>query len=178
MYNQIAKLVLYRDLGENSILVNLAEIFRACDNEEAGKDELITRIFEQIKRILDLATSYGFDKNLWQNYLTYILVTNENSFTLTCEGVGAGEGTVNTLAKHDYEIFLKLFCYDFSDIEKKLGIDCFSIITNYKSLPKKEQMYNKNVSQKVIKLSEAISKSVSADEVFDLTTDVYNHYGV
>ena len=45
----------------------------------------------EIKRSHDLATTYGFDANLWHNYLTFVLMTNENSFSLTCECVGASE---------------------------------------------------------------------------------------
>ncbi|MDE6025127.1 MAG: ATP-binding protein [Lachnospiraceae bacterium] len=178
MYRYIPKLVLYRDLGENSILKEIAAIL--CDKAkgEESDEELISRIYQQIKRLLDLATSYGFDKNLWQDYLAYILITNENSFTLTCEKVGAKDGSVNRFAKNDYEIFMKLFHYDFSEIEAELGIDCFSTITNYKSLHKKEQMYNKNVSDKVRYISDSIRVAKNVEQVFDIMTGFYEKYGV
>lgn len=178
MYNEIAKLVLYRDLGEDSILFSLAEIIKDFDANSASKDEIITRIYGQVKRILDVATIYGFNRNLWQDYLAYILITNENSFTLTCEKVGAGDGSVNSFAKHDYAIFRELFNYDFSEIESKLGIDCFSTITNYKSLPKKEQMYNQSVSEKVRFISDSIASSKDENEVFDIMTSFYKSWGV
>lgn len=178
MYREIPGLVLYRDLGEDSILYKLAEIFHDKDLELASNEELVSRIYQQIKRILDVATSYGFNKNLWQDYLAFLLITNENSFTITCEKVGAGDGTVNSFAKNDYKIFKKLFEFDFSDIEKSLGIDCFSTITNYKSLPKKEQMYNQNVSEKVRFISDAIHAAKNEDEVFDIMTTFYKQYGV
>ena len=63
--------------------------------------------------------------------------------------MGANDGTVNYFAKNDFRIFKKLFDFDFSEIESALGIDCFSTINNYKSIGKKERMYNKNVSEKV-----------------------------
>ncbi len=178
MYKEIAGLVLYRDLGEDSILVKLSEIFHDRDNGICDKASLVTRIYQQIKRILDVATSYGFNRNLWQDYLAFLLITNENSFTLTCEKVGAGDGTVNKFAKNDYAIFKRLFDYDFSDIEKVLGIDCFSTITNYHSLPKKEQMYNQSVSQKVRFISDSISVAKDVDEIFHIMTDFYKQYGV
>ncbi|MBO5509950.1 MAG: ATP-binding protein [Lachnospiraceae bacterium] len=178
MYRAIPGLVLYRDLGDDCILYKLADIFHdkamgSCDNET-----ITTRIYQQIKRILDVATTYGFNKNLWQDYLAFLLITAENSFTLTCEKVGAGDGTVNKFAKNDYKIFMKLFHFDFSEIEAELGIDCFSTITNYKSLPKKEQMYNANVSEKVRYISDHISEAKDVDEVFDIMTGFYRMYGV
>jgi len=137
MYKEIAGLVLYRDLGEDSILYKMAEIFHDKDSGKCDDATLVSRIFQQIKRILDVATSYGFNRNLWQDYLAFLLITNENSFTLTCEKVGAGDGSVNSFAMNDYGIFKRLFHYDFSVIERDLGIDCFSTIINYQSLPKK-----------------------------------------
>ena len=178
MYREIPKLVLYRDLGDGSILKELASIIQDKALEKSSTEEIISRIYQQIKRLLDLATSYGFDKNLWQDYLAYILITNENSFTLTCEKVGAGDGSVNGFAKNDYEIFMKLFHYDFTELEKELGIDCFSTITNYKSLHKKEQMYNKNVSERVRDISDRVSAAKTVDEIFEIMTDFYAEYGV
>ena len=98
--------------------------------------------------------------------------------TLTCEKVGAGDGSVNAFAKNDYAIFKRLFHFDFAPIEKDLGIDCFTTITNYKSLPKKEQMYNQNVSEKVRDISDRVSEAESVDEIFDIMTAFYKQYGV
>ena len=126
----------------------------------------------------DLATSYGFDKNLWHNYLAFILITNENSFSITSEKVGANDGTVNYFAKNDFRIFKKLFDFDFSEIESALGIDCFSTINNYRSIGKKERMYNKNVSEKVQAVSNAIEEAENEDQIFDIVTSFYKAYGV
>ena len=178
MYRDIAKLVLYRDLGENSILMKLSGIFEDFDLKRCENSELCARIYDQIKRLLDLATSYGFDKNLWHNYLAFILITNENSFSITSEKIGANDGTVNYFAKNDFKIFKKLFDFDFSEIESALGIDCFSTINNYKAIGKKERMYNKNVSEKVQAVSNAIEEAENEDQIFDIVTEFYKAYGV
>ncbi len=178
MYRDISKLVLYRDLGEDSILLRLAAIFRDYDEKKADKAELTTRIYGEMKRLLDLATSYGFDKNLWHNYLAFLLITNENSFSITCEKVGANEGTVNQFAKNDFRIFKALFDYDFSEIEKALDIDCFTTISNYQAIVKKERMYNKNVSEKVQAISEKIEAAKDETDIFDIVTEFYRAYGV
>lgn len=178
MYKEVAKLILYRDLGEDSILLKLSGIFEDFELNRASNAELTTRIYAQMKVLLDLATQYGFDKNLWHNYLTFILLTNENSFSMTSEKVGANNGTVNHFAKGDFAIFKKLFDFDFAPIEEALGIDCFSTICNYHSIQKKERMYNKNVSEKVQVVSEKIEQAKDADEIFTIVTDFYEAYGV
>lgn len=201
MYKQISKLIVYRDLGENSILLNLAKIFEDFDwykvnvlgdssalsaskieelkdRKHISKESLITRIYGEIKRLLDLATDYGFDTNLWHNYLTFILMTNENSFTLTSEKIGANDGSVNHFAKNDFKIFKSLFDFNFYEIEKELGIDCFTTISNYKAISKKERMYNYNVSSKVQELSLRLEKCEDEEGFFKEVTKFYEDYGV
>ena len=178
MYREISNLLLYSDLGENAILTNLANVFRDFHEKTADKPSLIRRIYAEIKRLLDLATKYGFDKNLWQNYLTFLLITNENSFSLTAERVGAREGSVNHFAKNDFRIFRNLFHFDFTEIEKELGIDCFTTLTNYISISKSEKNYYKSVSEKVQSLSEQLADAADENEFFKLVTDFYRAYGV
>ncbi len=178
MYRETSKLLLYSNLGEDSILLRLAEIFYDWDHQRCEKPELIRRIYAQIKRILDTATTYGFNDNLWHNYLTFLLITNENSFTLTSERQGASDGSVNHFAKADFRIFKNLFNFHFAPIEKDLGIDCFSVLSDYRAIPKKAQMYYRNVSEKVRALSRAIERAQDEDEIFDLVTTHYRDHGV
>ena len=178
MYRETSNLLLYSDLGENAILTNLANVFRDFHEKTADKPSLIRCIYAEIKRLLDLATKYGFDKNLWQNYLTFLLITNENSFSLTAERVGAREGSVNHFAKNDFRIFRNLFHFDFTEIEKELGIDCFTTLTNYVSISKSEKNYYKSVSEKVQSLSEQLADAADENEFFKLVTDFYRAYGV
>ena len=127
---------------------------------------------------MEVATDYGFDKNLWHNYLTFYLITNENPFSLTCEKVGANDGSVNEFAKNDFKVFMNLFNYDFRPIEAALGINCFSLISDYKAIVKKELMYNKNVSEKVQALSFKLETAKDENEFFNYVTDFYKAYGV
>ena len=178
MYKEVSKLILYRDLGENSILFRLAQVFEDFEEGTVHPADLTARIYVEMKRLLDLSTSYGFDHNLWHNYLTFVMITNENSFTLTSEKVGANEGSVNHFAMNDFAIFKALFDYDFSEIERELSIDCFSTISNYKAIVKKERMYNYNVSEKVRALSKRLEQCRDAEGFFTAVTDFYADYGV
>ena len=178
MYRELSQLVLYSDLGEDAILTCLAEIFRELDRGGYDRDRLVGRIHAQVKRLLDLGTDCGFDCDLWQCYLTWLLMTNQNSFTQTCERVGAGDGSVNHFAKSDFAIFHRLFHYDFAPLEQDLGIDCFSTICHYRAIGKKERMYNKNVSEKVQAVSRQIEAAADEEEIFRIITDFYKAYGV
>ena len=177
MYRVISRLLLYSDLGENEILVCLARILRDWEKGESDRDELIGRINAQVKRLLDLSTQCGFDENLWQCYLTWLLMTNRNSFTQTCERVGASEGSVNAFAKSDFALFRQLFTYDFCPIEEDLGISCLSAVCDYRAIPKRERLYNADVSQQVRTLRKALAAAGDEEEMFTLITDYYRQYG-
>lgn len=178
MYKETAKLLLYSNLGEDSILTRLSEIFQDWEEDKCCKADLVKRIYVQMKRLLDLSTDFGFDDNLWHNYLTFLMINNENSFSLTCEKTGAGDGSVNYFARNDFAVFKRLFDFDFAPIEEDLAIDCFSVISDYKAIPKKERMYNRNVSEKVRALSRRIEQAADGDGVFDEVTRFYKDYGV
>ena len=178
MYRDIAKLIMYGDIDEDCILYQMGEIFREFEEGTQSNAVLIRKVYTQIKRLLTVATDFGFDKNLWHNYLAYFLITNENPFSITCEKVGANDGSVNHFARNDFAAIKNLFEYDFSEIEKSLGIDCFTQISNYHAIEKKELMYNKNVSEKVQALSSRMEQAKDVEGFFTAVTEFYRDYGV
>lgn len=174
----VSKILMYGDMPQDSILMQLSSICTDLRDQTQTKDVLLKRVFKQVKRLLVLATDYGFDKNLWQNYLTFLLITDENPFSITCEKIGAKDGSVNYFAKSDFKAFGELFHYDFTWLEESLGTDCFSRLSNYKAIGKPELMYNKNVSEKVQELSRKLASAANEEEFFTFVTDFYKAYGV
>lgn len=185
MYRLISKLVVYKNLGDDCLLVWLAKIIEEYDslvtdgkNSMPEKENTISKIYSLINRLLDIATVYGFDKNLWHNYLAYLIVSLENPFSITCEKKGSEEGSVNLFAKGDFKIFKALFDYDFGPLERELGINCFSVISDYRSIEKSSSRYNKSVSDKVRYMSSKIEKAKDENEIFTIVTSFYKDYGV
>ncbi len=178
MYRQISKLIIYNHTNNDSILSSLGHIFEKFDKKEASPEQLRSEIYVQIRRLLEVSTKYGFDNNLWHNYLTYLMITDENPFSLTYEKAGKQEGTVNIFAINDFTVFKDLFDFDFSRIEAELGINCFSVISNYRAISKREQIYNKNVSEKVRALSAQIEQATDGEQVFNAVACFYRDYGV
>ncbi len=178
MYQEISRLIIYRDQDGNSILSELGKIFEDFDTGAERPEHLRTRIYGQIRRLLEVATKYGFDNNLWHNYLTFLLITDENPFSLTYEKAGKQDGTVNDFALNDFQVFKELFDFDFSPIEQALGIRCFSVLSDYQAIAKREQIYNKNVSQKVRQLSRRLEEAPDAEAIFEAVSEFYRAYGV
>ena len=89
-----AKLVLFSELGEESILSQLASVYRDWKQGAMSRAALAQRVHHQVKRLLDLATRYGFDENLWQDYLTFLLLT-DGEFLLPDRGASRCVGWVH-----------------------------------------------------------------------------------
>ena len=178
MYRLTAKLIIYRSMDQDSILFHLADICRRFRSGNYDRDALSGDILTEISRLLDVATRYGFDGNLWHNYLAFLLATTETPFTLVCEKHGASEGSVQKFARSDLDIFRRLLSYDFREMEQALGLNCFSVIEDYQAVEKKEQIYNKSVSEKVQELSAAISGASDGEDMYRIVTDFYRRYGV
>ena len=104
-----SKMLMYGDMPKDSILMELSDICTNLRDHTQSNDVLVTRIYKQIKRLLVIATEYAFDKNLWHNYLTFLLITDENPFSITCEKVGASDGSINALVKKDFQEYMYLF---------------------------------------------------------------------
>lgn len=178
MYKLTSQLIVYENIDENSILNRLSGICRRFDEKSETNEKLVEEILHEIHRLLDLSTVYGFDHNLWHNYLAYLLATTETPFTLVSEKTGAQAGTVNVFARHDLVIFKKLFDYDFGPMEEALGIDCFDTIEHFQAIEKKAQIFNKSVSEKVQELSRNFEQAGTPDELYTVVTDFYAKYGV
>ena len=173
-----AKLVLFSELGEESILSQLASVYRDWKQGAMSRAALAQRVHHQVKRLLDLATQYGFDENLWQDYLTFLLLTTENSFSLTAERVGVSDGSILHFAMADLAVFRRLFCWDFASFEAALGLDCFQVLTHYRAIAKPEKSYYRSVSALVRKTSRALAQSESTEAFFHIVTTCYRDYGV
>jgi len=178
MYRLVSKLIVYKNIRNESILLRLSEIFRKFESGNYAKDDLINEIYAVIHQLLDVATTYGFDRNLWHCYLAYILAMTENPFTLVSERVGKVDGSVNYFVRNDLAVFKRLFDFDFRPVESGLEIDCFSAVSDYKAIDKNEYICNKSVSEKIRSLSESIEKANSDDAVYEAVTDFYKRYGV
>ena len=81
MHKLLSNLIIYRDMKGDSILFRMGNIFEKFHSGTESDEKLRTEIFVEIRRLLEVATKYGFDNNLWHNYLTYFIITDECGWT-------------------------------------------------------------------------------------------------
>lgn len=175
---RVSELVIYRHFEHEEILNNMTWIMDHYRDETEDREKIRSLFFSCIYGLIDLAVSYGFEHNLWHNYLTFLMVNNENAYSKSCEIVGAVQGTINHLAHHDFEIFKELYDYNFDDISKVLGTDCFQMIEQYANVDQNSKLFNKRIRDRICDLSRRLGASKDVDEFMADMTLFYQDFGV
>lgn len=177
----INELIIYRNLEDAGILNDIAEVMNGINNSGIDKEVLRQykdKLYSSIHMLVDFAGIYGFEKNLWQNYLTLLLVNNENVFSKACEIRGIQNGTLLELAMHDFLIFRELFLYDFNNLGRIVDSSVFNLILNYKRVDGSGKAFNKRIRDCICELSCNLAESKSIGEFAKYVIDFYRRFGV
>ena len=171
------ELIVYKDFENGQLLKDMVFLMENY-KENSKKKELQALFYKCFHELLELAGQYGFYGNLWHCYLSNLCVNNENSYSMACEIVGEVKGTINDAVLHDINILKELYDYDFSDMEKVLGIKDFSLALNYESSDRESKVYNTRICKRIVELAEKFNKADSPEEMKKSLTEFYRDYGV
>ena len=116
------RLMLYKDFAYNDIFYGIADIIDAVlSNEENAYEDMAEKAYTCVNQLIEVTDNYGLEGNLYHSFLTFLLVNNENAFSMSCEKIGDREGSINNIAKNDLEIFKGLFDVDLYKLDEVLG---------------------------------------------------------
>lgn len=128
--------------------------------------------------LTEMANTHGFEGNVWHSFLAYVLANHENAFSTSCEIRGKVEGSINTLALHDFQIFQELFAYDLEELDRELGGNLFGILKNYRSVTSTSKVFNSRVRDRIEELSLHLAATRTPEEFLDCVTQFYKEFGV
>ena len=172
------ELMLYKNMEYGEILKDITFLIDNYESEFYNKEDLRGLLFDCINELLELSVSHGFEGNLWHTYLTFLLASDENAYSISCEIVGEIEGSLNEIALHDFAIFKEMFDYDFEELEKSLDADCLKIIMDYKSGNSGGKVFNRRVRDRICDLSRALAATQNVDHFKRTLTQFYKEFGV
>lgn len=172
------ELMLYKNMDFGEILQDMTFLMDNCDNEYYNQEDLRGLLFECINELLEISVSHGFEGNLWHTYLTFLLASDENAYSTSCEIVGTVEGSINEIALHDFMVFKELFDYDFRPMMNVLNADCMSILMEYKNVNEGSKVFNKRVRDRICDLSRALGSAATAEGFKERLTQFYKEFGV
>ena len=172
------ELMLYKNMEFGKILKDMTFLMENYENEYYNKEDLRSLLFECVNRLLELSVSHGFEGNLWHSYLTYLLASDENAYSTSCEIVGPVDGTINEIARHDFVIFKELFDYDFRDMEKSLDAGCLNLLMDYQNVKGGGKVFNRRIRDRICDLARALAEAEDVDDFKDKLTQFYKEFGV
>ena len=179
MRNLLSNLIVYGNLKHDETLETIALITDAAEaGEESKVFNMLSSCFDQVHKIMETATNYGFTDDLWAGYITFLLMTDENPLAMVSENAAIPEGSAAHFAKHDFEYIIRLMHYDFSKLEAMLSTDCFSTLKNYKAVKKHERMYYSFISKTVNELRNELMHADNADKFHEAMGKYYHEHGV
>ena len=148
-------LFLYKNFKNGEILKNVLKVYDAINTEQKAlsEDEIKKLISSIVNSLTRLQFSHGYNGNLWHNYLTFLLVNNENPYSMACEIRGSVTGSINDIALHDYEIFKTLFDIDLCALFSKAGVNNTEYLLNYDGGNDEGRFFNKRIRDRIVDLS-------------------------
>lgn len=181
-------MILYRYLEQERILNDITYIVEACPhshdiddkcwNEDSRLKDFKSLCYASFHELVELSASHGFEGNLWHNYLTYLMVNDENAYSTACEIRGAVSGTINELAKHDFAIFKELFAYDFGRLSREIDIPELSLLEDYKRSDHSGRIFNRRIRDRICALSIRLEQAETVEEFQAEVTEFYREFGV
>ena len=174
------KLILYRELEKDRIFKNFTRAAKECREKPAGREfpELQELCYEAFHELIEVSASQGFEGNLWQNYLTFLMVNHENAYSVSCEIKGAVQGSINALALHDFAVFKELFDIDLKALGEILEIPELEIVKDYRRSDGGGNIFNRRIRDRICQLSVRLERTKTAEEFKDEVTEFYREFGV
>ena len=172
------ELMLYKNMEIGDILKDMTFLMENYENDYYNKEDLRSLLFECVNRLLELSVSHGFEGNLWHTYLTYLLASDENAYSTSCEIVGPVDGSINEIARHDFDIFKELFDYDFQGMEKSLDAGCLNLLMDYQNVKGGGKVFNRRIRDRICDLARALASALDVDDFKDKLTQFYKEFGV
>lgn len=176
--NHAKGLILYQ-VKDQEIFRDFTFILDHYDIEDhRKKDDLQILCYDVLHRLIEVSESHGFEGNLWHNYLTWLIVNQENAYSMACEIRGMVEGSINGFALHDFAIFKELFDKELEDVAGALEIPELCAVRNYRRAADRSKVYNTRIRDNIVTLSARLAQAVNPEEFQRLVAEFYKNFGV
>ncbi len=166
--------ILYNNFKHCDILEGVCRLKGKSLSDEERQDA----VNDVVRQLLKMTAQYGFRGNLWHTYIAFLIVNNENPYSLACEVRGEVEGSINIAAQHDFELFIELFDYDKTVLEGNITPELFDIISNFEDFGLESLVFNKHIRDQICNLSKNLKNAATVDEFQKLVSAFYGKYGV
>lgn len=195
------KLILYRDFKQGRIFEDFAWIMEQCgelcrkgtqepqcgnphgegcpaENISRSREELQSRCYSCLHSLIELSASHGFEGNLWQSYLAFLLVNHENAYSIACEMKGEVTGSIHELALHDFRILKGFFDFDLQVLADCLKMPELAILKDYQGPGQGGRIFSQRIQDQICALGVRLAQAGTAERFQGEVTEFYRNFGV
>ena len=164
------ELILYRGFRYQQLFEDMESLLT-----ERGPED---RRFSCMNQLIELAVTYGFRGNLYHCFLAFCLANHENAYSTSCEISGPAGGSLDILARHDFQIFKDLFDYDIRVLDRDLDTGIWHLTADYRAAKESSRVFNKRIRDRIVKLAVSLEQAKDVDEFQREVTQFYHEFGV
>ncbi len=175
----IRELVPYRDFERDEVFACITGLIKSQGRiDPSSRAESASWYCDCVSKMAAAAEKAGIAGNVWHSWLAMLLAENENPFSLAQEGRAPLVGTMRVLAMQDFETIFEYLHFDFSELERELGVDVMARMGDFSPLPAGEVAFGRIPGKVIGPLASQISNAQSPEEIFDAVTGFYRRHGV
>lgn len=163
------QLVIYRNFKHQQLFDDMAALLAG---ESAQNDSFVCA-----NQLIELASTYGFEGNLWHCFLAFCMANHENAYSTACEIVGEVQGSLNDLAMQDFKILKQLFDYEIRSLDRE-GTGIWNSMSSYRAANGNSKVFNKRIRDRIVKLAVSLEEAEDEDVFKQVVTEFYREFGV
>ncbi len=151
---------------------NYRLIFDLIDGLKNGAD-----ITDAVGRLIEKCEKHKLYQNLWRSYIAWLIMNDENAFSLACEMKTIEDCTLYAVARKDAKELFDLFFYDFEGDFAKEN-EWLRLILNYKPHTQHFQT-NREISGKTaVEFGQRLAKAATPELFLKEIAAQYAQHGV
>ena len=165
---KIRQLIIYRNFKYQQLFDDMSSLLIS----ESAVDS-----YRCANQLIELASTYGFEGNLWHCFLAFSLANHENAYSTACEIVGEVQGSLNELALQDFKILKQLFDYDIRFLDRD-GEEIWANLAAYRAANGNSKVFNKRIRDRIVELAVSLEAAADESEFKKIVTGFYREFGV
>ncbi len=149
----------------------LARFARLLTSEDID----VTECYNCISELIAFGTKHCLSGNLWKLYITYVMVYNENPYSVSCEIKGSESESLDSLARNDFTILKTLFDYNIRSLPVDFDINN---ICDFGIESDKDKIFNRRIRDRICELANELEVSKNVTEFQEKVVAFYKTFGV
>ncbi|MBO5564570.1 MAG: ATP-binding protein [Lachnospiraceae bacterium] len=169
-------------LQDNAVFCRMQALIKKTLHDEKHGGMSMEEAAREMEEMLPVLLTFGEEQavpgNLWQLYLTLLLIQDVNAYTLSCERREGVKGSVYQTVQQDLDEVFALYQYDFAPLSAQIRVPGFSEIEGFVPGAVHSSILSDEVRDNVRKLRDDLAKTEDALAFRACLERFYAQYGI